>query len=182
MSGNDNEFGLEETPEAELISIEPDEVPEEIEEKLEELEEVLEEIDELLEDEDEEVVEEIIEEIEELVEEYVIEYDPRGDPIIPHREHEWGDNVRVIQGEWAETLLNNAGSRNRGLYDLVAFAGHHRQNRFLAWLAANMLRPSSESGPGGVLFVPMELADYEPLQELDRLDEAPDGFVAFRAK
>lgn len=179
MGDNDNEF---EELDDELLDLEPEEVPEEIEEKLEELEEVLEDLDELLEDEEEEVIEEVIEEIEELFEEYVIEYDPKGDPVIPHREHNWGENVRVIQGEWAERILNNANDRPQNIYHKVAFVGHHRQNRFIAYLAAKMLVRGNNDDSGGILFVPVELADYGPLQELDRLEDAPEGFVAFRAK
>lgn len=117
-----------------------------------------------------------------VVAKFVVEYDSLGKIILPERDHEWEENVLVVTTDWAERLLNDASSRLRGLYDVVAFQGHHRQNRFLAVLSAQMLRAGTEDGPGGTIFVPRELEDYEPLQEMEKLDDAPDGFVAFRVR
>ncbi len=146
------------------------------EEKIEEeLEEVFEETEEIVEDEFEEAVEEIIE----VVVQAFVEFDSAGeiDLAIPMREQEWDDDVFVIDEVYAERMLTNASARLRKSHGKVAFAGHERQNRFLAFLAAQMLR-----GEGNVLYLPEELADYEPLQELEKVDDAPEGFVAFSAK
>lgn len=129
------------------------------------------------------LVEEVLEEeVPEVEEDFVVEYDSLGKIIIPERSHTWGDNVMVVKDDWAERILNDAGSRLHGLYDVVAFQGHHRQNRFLAVLGAQMLKRGTDGSPGGVIFVPRELEDYAPLQEMEKLDDAPEGFVAFRVK
>jgi hypothetical protein len=133
-------------------------------------------VEEILEEEAEEEVEEEVEE------DFVVEYDSSGKIVIPERSHAWGDNVRVVEGDWAERILNDVSSRLHGLYDVVAFQGHRRQNRFLAVLGAQMLKRGTEDSPGGVIFVPRELEDYAPLQEMEKLDDAPEGFVAFRVK
>jgi len=121
--------------------------------------------------EEEEVVESVIQAF--------VEFDSKGeiDLLIPMREHDWDDDVFVITAEYAERMLTNASARLRNSHGKVAFAGHDRQNRFIAYLASWMLR-----GEGNILYLPEELADYEPLQKLEKLDDAPEGFVAFSAK
>lgn len=166
---------LEELPE----SFESEElVIESFEEDLEEIVEKIEDLPEVL----DEIIEEIEEAVEEIVEDFVqafVEFGSDGeiDLAIPMREQEWADDVFVIDEVYAERLLTNASARLRKSHGKVAFAGHERQNRFIAFLAAQMLK-----GEGNVLYLPEELADYEPLQELEKVDGAPEGFVAFSAK
>lgn len=119
------------------------------------------------------------EEVVESVVQAFVEFDSKGeiDLLIPMREHDWDDDVFVITEEYAERMLTNASARLRNSHGKVAFAGHDRQNRFIAYLASWMLR-----GEGNILYLPEELADYEPLQKLEKLDDAPEGFVAFSAK
>lgn len=127
----------------------------------------------------EEIEEEVVEEVIEEVVQAFVEFNSVGEIelMIPMRDHAWDDDVFVITSEYAEQMLNNASARIRNAYGKVAFAGHERQNRFLAFLATWMLK-----GEGNILYLPEELADYEPLQELEKLDDAPEGFVAFSAK
>lgn len=174
---------LEELPES-LEGLADDDSPtysfeEESEEiVVESLEEYLEDLPKVL----DEIVGEIEEAAKEIVEDVVqafVEFDSKGeiDLAIPMREQEWEDDVFVIDEVYAERMLTNASARLRQSHGKIAFAGHERQNRFLAFLAAQMLR-----GEGNVLYLPEELADYEPLQKLEKVDGAPEGFVAFSAK
>lgn len=166
-----------------IYSFEEEEiVVESLEEDLEELAEKLEDVPEILEEKLEEVFEDIEEAAEEIIEDLTqafVEFTFKGevDLVIPMREQEWDDDIFVITPEYAERMLTNAAARLKKSHGKVVFAGHERQNRFLAFLAAQMLK-----GEGNVLYLPEELADYGPLQELEKVDDAPEGFVAFSAK
>lgn len=86
--------------------------------------------------------------------------------------------TRIVDEEMTKTLLSNAAYRFRNVSGRVAFMGYGEdQALFALYLASWQVRP------GGVFYVPVELADYDELAAWERPEdeEVPEGFVAFRA-
>lgn len=107
-------------------------------------------------------------EIEEEEEFTVPEVDENGFP----------QGTRIIDEEMTKTLLSNAAYRFRNVSGRVAFMGYGEDQVYFALFLA-----SWQVRPGGIFYVPVDLADYEQLEAWERPDDndAPEGFVAFCA-
>jgi hypothetical protein len=94
------------------------------------------------------------------------------------RESEFPRGTRIVDEEMTKVLLNNAGYRFRNVSGRVAFMGYGGDQAYFA-----LFLTSWQVRPGGVFYVPVDLADYDQLEAWERLtnEEGPEGFVAFRA-
>ncbi len=93
-------------------------------------------------------------------------------------ENGFPQGTRIIDEEMTKTILGNAAYRFRNVSGRVAFMGYGEDQAYFAlYLASWQVRP------GGVFYVPVDLADYDQLEAWERLtdEEGPGGFVAFRA-
>ncbi len=99
--------------------------------------------------------------------------------VVPEVDEEgFPQGTRIIDEEMTATLLGNAAYRFRNVSGRVAFMGYGGDQAYFALFLA-----SWQVRPGGVFYVPVELADYDQLAAWKRPtdEEVPEGFVAFRA-
>ncbi len=109
-----------------------------------------------------------------------LEDEPEEEEFVPVAVGESGfpQGTRIIGEEMTATLLGNAAYRFRNVSGRVAFMGYGEDQAYFALFLA-----SWQVRPGGVFYVPEELADYDELAAWERPEdeEVPEGFVAFRA-
>lgn len=133
----------------------------------------------LVNEEDESEEEEVFP-LEELDRSLVPEVDePEEEEFVPEvDENGFPQGTRIIGEEMTRTLLGNAAYRFRNVSGRVAFMGYGGDQAYFALFLA-----SWQVRPGGVFYVPVELADYDELAAWERPtdEEGPEGFVAFRA-
>ena len=93
-------------------------------------------------------------------------------------ENGFPQGTRIIDEEMTSILLSNASYRFRSVSGRVAFMGYGEDQVYFALFLA-----SWQVRPGGIFYVPVDLADYDELTAWERPDddEVPEGFVAFRA-
>ncbi len=86
--------------------------------------------------------------------------------------------TRIIDEEMTKVLLSNASYRFRNVSGRVAFMGYGEDQAYFALFLA-----SWQVRPGGIFYVPQDLAEYDQLEAWERPEneEVPEGFVAFRA-
>lgn len=110
----------------------------------------------------------------------VVDEEPVEEEFIPVEVDEDGfpQGTRIIDEAMTGSLLSNAAYRFRNVSGRVAFMGYGEDQAYFALFLA-----SWQVRPGGVFYVPVELADYDQLAAWERLtdEDVPEGFVAFRA-
>ncbi len=134
----------------------------------------------LVEEEDESEEEEVfpLEEIDRSLAPEVDEPEEEAFVVPEVDENGFPQGTRIIDEGMTETLLGNAAYRFRNVSGRVAFMGYGEDQAYFALFLA-----SWQVRPGGVFYVPVELADYDELAAWERPtdEEGPEGFVAFRA-
>jgi len=97
---------------------------------------------------------------------------------IPDKKVEFPEGTSIVDAAMGVKMLRDTMYRSRSVSEKVAFLGRGKQK----WFVLEMT--SWRVVPGGILFVPVQMAGFSLLASWERLDEseAPDGFVAFRAQ
>lgn len=97
---------------------------------------------------------------------------------IPESKVEFPEGTNVIDAAMGVKMLRDTMYRSRSVSEKVAYLGRGKQK----WFVLEMT--SWRVVPGGILYVPVQMAGFSLLASWERLDEseAPDGFVAFRAQ
>jgi len=98
------------------------------------------------------------------------------EPEIPESSATFPEGTYFVDEELAEQMLADIVYRRRQIRDKVAYLGQGRQKNFVLLMATWMVKPE------GILYVPEQLAQFQELSSWKKLEEAPEGFVAFQAE
>ena len=99
------------------------------------------------------------------------------EPRVSKAEVTFPEGTRIIDAAYAIKMLRDTNYRFRNICDKVAYLGQGKQRYFVLEMVSWMLVKD------GILFVPVQLADFSLLETWKRLKgNAPEGFVAFRRR
>ena len=95
---------------------------------------------------------------------------------IPEAKVEFPEGTSIVDAAMGVKMLRDTMFRSRLVSDKVAYLGRGKQK----WFVLEMT--SWRVVPGGILYVPVQMAGFSLLASWERLgeSEAPEGFVAFR--
>lgn len=96
---------------------------------------------------------------------------------VSKKEATFPEGTRIVDGGYAVKMLRDTNYRFRDVHDKVAYLGRGKQKYFVLEMSSWMVVT------GGVLFVPVRLANFSLLERWERLEGyGPEGFVAFRRR
>jgi len=98
-------------------------------------------------------------------------------PSVLEKEVTFPEGTRVIDAAYAIKMLRDTNYRFRNVCENVAYLGQGKQKYFVLEMTSWMVVK------GGILFVPVRLANFSLLETWERLEgDAPEGFVAFQRR
>jgi len=99
-------------------------------------------------------------------------------PLIPDKEVKFPEGTEIVGAALVKKMLRDTSFRRQGISERVAYLGRGTKQK---WFGLELT--SWRVAKGGILYVPEVLAGFTLLKSWERVEEdAPDGFVAFRAQ
>lgn len=106
-----------------------------------------------------------------------IKVEVKKEPRVSEKKVTFPEDTRIVDAAYAIKMLRDTNYRFRNICENVAYLGQGKQKYFVLEMTSWMVVT------GGILFVPVRLAEFSLFESWKRLEgKAPEGFVAFQRK